>query len=357
MVKIITNREDVCFLEICIPTYKRSKQLRRLLTILENEIGSTSLDIQQEISIRITISDNCSPDDTQGMLRSHSFNKELVVRRNRENIGALRNIWGLYETARAEYVWIISDDDIPKFGSLKKILDILTQYEPVVLTFEFEQPMGSLLRRHGHKDGIEEITDMRQAIPHILVFGKLSKYVIHARHLKSALTNVIHLKDTGYGWLAVILETIHLSNPKKIVIDHDFLVSCDENYAQITDGLTPQFWDDYLFLLDHEIVKSNCPEYAENYRSRHAGYVVLMIYAVMAGVIKSSDKQIFETKGKCLPFHMSYFRNPFVYLQWISLRLGIPAFPIICRITDYLQKIKKSLFNVIGKAIPLRNDA
>jgi hypothetical protein len=219
-----------------------------------------------------------------------------------------------------------------------------------VLTFEFEQPPGSYKRWHGNKSGIEEITDLREAIPNILALGKLSKYVINARHLKNALVNVSYLRDTGYGWLAVILETISLSTSKKIVINHDFLASCDDKYTELFEELTPQFWDDYLFLLDQEIVKSNCPEYAKRYRYRHHSYMVLMIYGVMAGFTKASNNQTFQEYGKKLPFHISYIRNPLVYFQWVFLRLGIPASPILCRMNEYQRKIRNSQKCYLNKA-------
>ena len=344
MPRVVTDNESV-FLEICIPTCNRSKQLERLLTILEGEISAALIDT----TIRITISNNCSSDDTQAMLQSHPFRDKVVIRTNSENIGALRNIWGLYEIARCNYVWLLSDDDIPKPGSVYKILDTLIRYEPTVLTFEFEQPPGSYKRWHGNQNGIEEITDLRHAIPNILVLGKLSKYVVNTRHLKKALINVYHLSDTGYGWLAVILETIKLSDQKKIVIYHDFLSGCDDKYTELFDGLTPQFWDDYLLLLDHEIVKVSCSEYAKRYRYRHYSYMVLIIYAVLAGIIKSSNNQVFMEKGKQLPFHISYFRNPFVFLQWFCLRIEIPASPIVCRMAEYPGKIMRHCFSLIGR--------
>ncbi len=345
MANIIANPESVCFLDICVPTYNRSSQLQRLLTILEEEIKATSIDAD----VRITISDNHSLDDTQDVLRSHPLKESLVVRRNAENVGALRNIWSLYETVNAEYVWIISDDDIPKRGSLQRILEILTRYEPAVLTFEFEQPPGSVKRWHGNRHGIEEVADLGRGIRNLLYFGKLSKYVTRAKDLRAALINVRRLRDTGYGWLAVILETIQLSPAKKIVIDHEFLVSCDEGYAQTTDGLIPQFWDDYLLLLDHEVVRAHCADYAREYARGHDRYMVLIIYAVMAGCIKAPTDRVFREVGKKLPFHIGYLRNPFVGLQWLSLRLGIRASPVVCRMAEYPGKVKGAFFLALGR--------
>jgi glycosyltransferase involved in cell wall biosynthesis len=346
MANIIANPGSICFLDICIPTYNRSSQLQRLLTILEDEIKATSIDAD----VRITISDNHSLDDTQDVLRSHPLKESLVIRRNAANVGALRNIWSLYETVNAPYVWIISDDDIPKKGSLQRILETLTRYEPAVLTFEFEQPPGSVKRWHGNRQGIEEITDLSQGVRNLLYLGKLSKYVTRAENLRAALANVGHLRDTGYGWLAVILETVQLSPSKKIVIDHEFLVSCDDGYAQITDGLVPQFWDDYLLLLDHELVRAHCPDYAREYARGHDRYMVLIIYAVIAGNVRASTDRVFRAAGKKLPFHIGYLRNPFVGLQWLSLRLGLPASPAICRMSEYPGKIKGVLFAALGRA-------
>jgi len=346
MARMVTNRDEVCFLEIGIPTYNRSHQLGRLLTILEQEVQSVS----DTISIRITVSDNHSSDTTQSMLRQHSFGESVVVCRNEENIGALRNIWGLYETCQAQYIWIHSDDDIPQPGSVKKIVDVLMSCEPTVLTFEFDQPVGSHVRRHGSEEGIEQIRDMSQAIPNILFLGKLTKYITEARNLKTVLTNTRHLRDTGYGWQYVILEALQLSSNRNVVIIHEFLASCDDQFTKLIDELTPRYWDDYLLLLDHDIVRLNCPEYVEKYKIGHFGYMVKMIYAVMAGLATTSNTKVFREYGKRLPFHITYLRNPFVFLQWVSLRFTLPSFLILCQITEYPGKIKMVLLSRIGKS-------
>ena len=344
MATMVVTEEESCFLEILIPTFNRSSQLQRLLSILEQETAS----VLSVVKIRITVSDNCSTDETQLMLSRHSFGDRIVVRRNDSNLGALRNIWDLYETTRADYAWVISDDDIPKPNSLRTVIDVLLRSMPTVFTFEFEQPPVASPKRHGNRDGIEELTDLREALPHVLALGKLTKQVFCAQHLQTALRNVNYSRDTGYGWLLVILEVIHLASSPKIVIGHDFLAGCDADYAQITDGLTPQFWDDYLLLLGHETVKLNCPSYAQAYRYGHYKFMVEVIYAVLAGEVRCADDRIFKERGKILPFHRSYFRNPFVFLQWVSLRLGISASPAICRITSRYARIGRGFLSRFG---------
>jgi glycosyltransferase involved in cell wall biosynthesis len=342
MARMVPTNDDWCFLEIGIPTYNRCCKLDRLLTILERETATVSADV----TIRVTVSDNNSSDATQSLLQQHSFRDKLTARTNPGNIGALRNIWGLYETTRADYVWILGDDDLPMPGSLQKIVDTLIHRKPTVLTFEFAQPPDAAPKRHGAKSGIEELTELSEAIPHILVLGKVSKHVINTAHLQGALRNVLSSRDTGYGWLLVILELIKLTSSPKIVLDHDFLAGSDQDFAQITDGLTPQFWDDYLLLLDHDIVSRNCPEYADQYRYAHPVYMVKMLYSVMAGLIKVADDTVFRKKGRNLRFYPRYLRNPFIAIQWVSLSLGLPALPLICRLADHLGIIKQRVLGM-----------
>ncbi len=328
MIKLVTKGDERCFLEICIPTYKRSRELNRLLSVLENELENAA----ETVTLRITVSDNCSPDDTQLMLATHALRDRLVVRTQPSNIGPLLNIWGLYERSNAEYVWMVSDDDIPKQGALGRIVRTLSSYKPAVLTFEFEQPPGSAQRCHGNRDGIEEFTDLAIAVPHLLILGKLTKYVVNGVCLTRALRNVQGLKETGYGWLALILDALWLADRKTVVVDHEFLAGCDENYARVTGALRPRFWDDYLLLLDHPMVTEHCGEYADGYRRGHGRYMVQLMYGVLAGVIKAEKTDAFEKKGRELPFDTGYFRNPFILLEWLSLRSGIPASRFVCAI-------------------------
>jgi glycosyltransferase involved in cell wall biosynthesis len=350
MTKLITNTGERCFLEICIPTYKRRAELSRLLGVLEREVNSLS----ERVTLRIAISDNSSPDDTQAMLRDHPLRERLVVRTQPSNIGALLNIWGLYERANAEYVWIICDDDIPKPGSLARIIRTLSVFRPAVVTFEFEQPPRSTTRRHGDREGVEELTDLVKGVPHLLVLGKLTKYVVDGTHLPSVLRNLEGLKNTGYGWQAVILEALRLADRKTIVLDHEFLAGCDDNYAQLTDGLIPSFWDDYLLVLDHPIVRENCPEYADSYRRRHGRYMVRMIYSVLAGVIRSEKVDAFEKKGRELSFDKRYLGNPFVLLQWLSLRTGLPAARFVWAAENWSMAFARRLLRPFRRSAPER---
>jgi hypothetical protein len=99
MAKMVVRDGEWCFLEIGIPTYNRSRKLKRLLWILEQGTASIPLDLK----IRVTVSDNRSSDAPQSILQEHSFRNKIVTRVNAENVGALCNTWGLYESTPADY--------------------------------------------------------------------------------------------------------------------------------------------------------------------------------------------------------------------------------------------------------------
>jgi hypothetical protein len=299
--------------------------------------------VPDDVTIRITVSENHSPDSTRAMLDAHSFRNGIRVHLHSENIGALRNIWSLYEISRAQYAWIHSDDDIPKPGAISKVVEALRRYEPTVLTFEFEQPVGSQLRRHGAGEGVEIITDMGTAVVHLLILGKLTKYVIRREMLPEALVNLPRFRDTGYGWQAVILEVLKLSVSRSVAIIHEPLASCDELYQVLLDELTPQYWEDQVLLFDHEFVRQHCPAYAESRKRGHLRYMVMLIYGTLAGVMQTRAPELFRDHGRQLPFHSSYLRNPAVALEWLSLRLGLPAFSAVYDIADRLGRLKARL--------------
>ena len=344
MARMVTTPEEACFLEIGIPTFNRSQKLSRLLSVLHRELSEVTSDVR----VRVTVSDNHSEDETAAMLARHPFRKDLVVRRNTVNVGALNNIWGLLETTSAEYLWLVGDDDLPQPGSVSRIIESLVRYEPTILTFEFEQPPGTRVRRHGSGTGVEELVRLSDAIPQILTLGKLTKQVVRASNLPETLRSVRHVKETGYGWLFVMLEVMRRAAAPKVVVDHAFLAACDEEYATLTEGLTPRFWDDYLLLLDHELVTTHCPEHADAYRYAHPIYMVKMLYGVMAGTTKTNDLEPFRAAARKLRFHGRYFRNPFIFVEWVSLRLGLPASPVIPRIASGLTSIKQSVKQAIG---------
>ena len=94
-------------LSVAIPTYNRADTLRRQLGSLLGQIIGCQHDVE------LVVSDNASSDGTESVvaeIREQFPNVRYV--RNPENIGLLRNVDVAVRACRAEYVWIVADDDV-----------------------------------------------------------------------------------------------------------------------------------------------------------------------------------------------------------------------------------------------------
>lgn len=77
--------------------------------------------------IEIIISDNCSTDDTETIVRSAmSDGFECVYNKNKENLGMDGNFVTCFKMARGKYVWLLGDDDPIIPNALAKIVKKLS---------------------------------------------------------------------------------------------------------------------------------------------------------------------------------------------------------------------------------------
>lgn len=112
-------------LTIAIPTYNRSAILKKSLLRLMTEINGI------EDKITVLISDNNSEDETKQVVSEFSsFGIELIYNRNNKNLGPDGNFIYCFKRAKTKYVWLLGDDDLIKLNGLKKIVQILDNYNP-----------------------------------------------------------------------------------------------------------------------------------------------------------------------------------------------------------------------------------
>ena len=95
-------------LDICIPTRNRADYLDGLLHQISEAITEYALgDL-----VGVVVSDNCSDDDTANILeRWAGLRKDWRMSRTELNIGADANCQRLIQLSKADYVWILGDDD------------------------------------------------------------------------------------------------------------------------------------------------------------------------------------------------------------------------------------------------------
>ncbi len=133
-------------LTIAIPTYNRATLLDKQLAWLAKAIKGFELDCE------IIISDNCSSDNTQEVIRKwqqHFHNIPFQANRNLTNIGVMRNIAYCIHAASSEYLWMVGDDDPIQLRTLGYVVKNLKKHpELSLLTLNFScryQPTGELI--------------------------------------------------------------------------------------------------------------------------------------------------------------------------------------------------------------------
>lgn len=105
---------------ISIPTYNRSKSLDLCLAQICKQLPGT------EQFIELIVSDNNSTDDTEEIVRKYiSQGHHIKYVKNKNNIGAEKNVYQCYNLANGKYVLIFGDDDMLADDSLNKIIPIL----------------------------------------------------------------------------------------------------------------------------------------------------------------------------------------------------------------------------------------
>lgn len=119
-------------LTIAIPTYNRAELLDKQLAWLSQAIRGFESDCE------ILISDNCSSDHTQSIIKKWQeilSDITFKVNRNIENIGVMKNIIYCLNNAKTKYVWAIGDDDPIQIKAVSYVINQIKKHEDLSLLF------------------------------------------------------------------------------------------------------------------------------------------------------------------------------------------------------------------------------
>ncbi|OUL34797.1 glycosyltransferase [Nostoc sp. T09] len=119
-------------LTIAIPTYNRAELLDKQLAWLSQAITGF------ESECEILVSDNCSTDNTQDVIKKWQGILSKITfksNRNSENLGVMKNILYCLNSATTKYVWTIGDDDPIQHRTIAYVIDKLKQHEDLSLIF------------------------------------------------------------------------------------------------------------------------------------------------------------------------------------------------------------------------------
>ncbi len=112
-------------LSICVPTFNRVAQLDRLLASIVKQ--------KQSSLIEVCISDNCSTDETEDIVKKYKASLHINYRKNLSNIGFARNYLNVIGLAVGQFLWVVGDDDIIIDGALDYLISKITNNHHVSL--------------------------------------------------------------------------------------------------------------------------------------------------------------------------------------------------------------------------------
>jgi glycosyltransferase involved in cell wall biosynthesis len=117
-------------LSICIPTYNRANLLESALFALVPQIRMF------ENIVELIVSDNCSTDNTEQVVKKIQELIPIRYYRNAQNEGFGCNIFHLTdELAEGEFAWLLGDDDLVRPDGVKKLLDVLNSHHEIDYVF------------------------------------------------------------------------------------------------------------------------------------------------------------------------------------------------------------------------------
>ncbi|MBL8117144.1 MAG: glycosyltransferase family 2 protein [Anaerolineae bacterium] len=122
-------------LSIGIPTYNHAPLLKSALYSI--------LPTVRELHplVEVVVSDNCSADDTEAVVRMAEAWGPVSYVRNERNLGMMRNLLQLYDTLlTGTFLWVIGDDDLIRPEGIKRVLKVIETNPDVDYIFANTSP-------------------------------------------------------------------------------------------------------------------------------------------------------------------------------------------------------------------------
>jgi Glycosyl transferase family 2 len=121
----LVNLSNTPLVSIIIPTYNRP-------TYLREAIGSAIHQTYQ--NIEVIVSDDCSPNNPEGLINSFQDSR-IIFYRQPSNLGMFTNTISGFQRARGKYVVSLNDDNLLNSDFVEKLLPYLEDNSDLVMAF------------------------------------------------------------------------------------------------------------------------------------------------------------------------------------------------------------------------------
>ena len=314
------STQGKCTLTIAIPTYNRADKVKRLLSVIKDEIFSSWLQDQ----VAVIVSNNASTDKTHSAVSEFlNYGLNLKYYRQPENLGFDGNLRFLYMQAVTEYVWFMADDDLPLKGAIAKIVNAIETNDPDVLLFSFIQPPGSTAKTFDFPETIRLITEAVQAIESVLHYRKVSIYVLRKILFGERQWRVLD-ENLGDGWYFIPLafSTLEVSRNLRLAIISEPLATCDEDFLRLP--WTPEMFLRMDKMVQHPFVLKKCPNLSKLYWERGYLSAIQFSFAAKVGSVFPESPDEYDKFIKRLEWRIPVLlKAPRSFLQLIVLKLKV----------------------------------
>lgn len=238
---------------VCIPTYNRADRLDKSLHDLLGQICAT----KSREKISVYISDNGSKDHSAKVIQQHQVlyaaeNISLSYDLWPDNQGFDINVLSCYENGKADYLWLLSDDDNIFSGALEQIVEDIETVEAGVHYYNFQQSPYGLDNPWVKEKAIYLTFESHEAVSKVVHWPKLSAIVIKkgdgASGIKAA--GLRGAKTCGFMHVALALQATFDSG--KLLLSNRFIAHPDPDYMDHID------FPPYIFNSLNDIMQEIC---------------------------------------------------------------------------------------------------
>lgn len=178
---------------IYIPTYNRATTLMKQLLTLRSFSGDDE--------VAVVVRDNCSTQAEYIDIKKLCYNHNFSYIRNICNIGANPNILaGFLFCGHADYLWILSDDDLITQNAVAEVFKFLNRYKRCDI----------LYLTHSNVEPEEfEVMDQSQLLSHLNDgLGLISRVIYRSDYIRPHLRAGYDNLMSCFPHLAVLLESV-----------------------------------------------------------------------------------------------------------------------------------------------------
>ena len=220
-----TRMKDINpYLSICIPTYNRSEVLKESLMQLLKYEGD---------DIEVVISDNCSPDNTEEVVRGAADKRVRYYRNNYNNGGY--NLISVLQHAQGKWAMLVSDEDSVYIENLKKIVALLKKNESCGMVCASYYLYGNPYRVYEDERKMAGFEAVNRILFHTYMSGKIFNLDYVQREIGDLSEDEIKERyGIEYCWLELghlLLSENDLITSSIVIANHRLQAYTDRTYA------------------------------------------------------------------------------------------------------------------------------